>query len=65
MGCKCATFDPDTGRYDCFISGSGCIYLIPNSKRCAEDYGEGSDAEYSGETIQDTEERIVEIEGKL
>lgn len=44
MGCKCASFDPDTGRYDCSVSGDWCMYLIPNSKRCAEDYGEGPDA---------------------
>ena len=44
MGCKCAKFDPDSGRYDCAVSGDGCIYMIPNSKRCAEEYGEGPDA---------------------
>ena len=44
MDCKCAKFDPDSGRYDCAVSGDGCIYMIPNSKRCAEEYGEGPDA---------------------
>ena len=44
MSCKCATLDPDNGRYECSVSGSGCMYLMPNSKRCAEEYGEGPDA---------------------
>lgn len=43
MGCKCATFDSDTGRYDCSVSGDGCMFLIQNSKACAEKYGEGPD----------------------
>lgn len=45
MSCKCATFDEDTGRYDCSVSGDGCVYFIPNSKACAKDYGEGPDAD--------------------
>ena len=45
MSCKCAKYDEDEGRYYCEVSGDQCIYLIPNSKRCAEDYGEGPDVE--------------------
>lgn len=41
MACKCAKFDANEGRYYCNVSGDQCIYLIPNSKRCAEDYGRG------------------------
>ena len=37
MACKCAKFDTDNGRWDCSVSGDNCMYLIPNSKRCAED----------------------------
>jgi len=44
MSCSAATLDPDEGRYDCAVSGSQCMYLIPDSKRCARDYGEGPDA---------------------
>jgi len=51
MSCKCATFDPDDGRYECSVSGSGCMYLTPDSKRCAKEYGEGPDAAY--ETKED------------
>ncbi len=48
MGCKAATLDLDNGRYQCDVSGSECMYLFPDSKRCAEDYGEGPEA-ISGE----------------
>lgn len=44
MSCKCASYN-SKGRYNCTASGSECIYLFPNSKRCAEEYGEGPDAE--------------------
>ncbi len=44
MSCKAAKFDPDEGRYYCDISGDQCMYYIPNSKKCAEEYGEGPDA---------------------
>jgi hypothetical protein len=43
MACKCAKFDTDNGRWDCSVSGDNCMYLIPNSKRCAEEWGEGPD----------------------
>lgn len=45
MNCKCANYNEDEGRYYCEVSGSQCMYLFPSSKRCAEDYGEGPDAE--------------------
>jgi hypothetical protein len=45
MSCKAAVYDEDTGRYECEISGSQCMYLFPSSAACARDYGEGPDAE--------------------
>jgi hypothetical protein len=45
MSCKSAKYDPDTNRYDCAVSGDWCMFLIPDSKACAEVYGEGPDAE--------------------
>ena len=45
MACKSAKFDTDECRYYCEVTGDQCIYLIPNSKRCANEYGEGPDAE--------------------
>ena len=44
MGCSSATFDPDEGGYQCAVSGNDCMYFMPDSKRCAEQYGEGPDA---------------------
>ena len=44
MSCKAATYDEDEGRYYCEVSGDQCMYLIPDSKQCAEDYQEGPDA---------------------
>lgn len=44
MACKAAKYDHDEGRYYCDISGGQCMYMYPNSKLCAEDYGEGPDA---------------------
>lgn len=44
MSCKCSSWDIDEG-YKCGVTGDRCIYMIPNSKRCAEEYGEGPEAE--------------------
>ena len=49
MACECATYDPDSGRYECSVSGNGCMYMIPNSERCVEEYGEGPDANNEAE----------------
>ena len=59
MACKCATYNRDSGRFDCSVSGSECIYLIPNSKRCAGEYGEGPDA--NSETVtENTDDKQVD-----
>jgi hypothetical protein len=54
MSCKCATFQPDEGRWSCSVSGDGCMYLIPNSKKCAEQFGEGPDAVYDDDCVNDS-----------
>lgn len=44
-GCTCAIkYDAETNRYTCSVTGGECFFLIPNSKRCAEEFGEGPDA---------------------
>ena len=43
QGCTSSTFDPDEGRYYCEVSGDQCMYYSPDSKRGAEEYGEGPD----------------------
>ena len=50
MICKSATEIID-GRWICALSGDCCVYLVPNSKRCAEEYGEGPDSD-EGEVEQ-------------
>lgn len=44
MSCKCAKYDGSTGRYECSVSGDGCMFIIPDSKKCAEVYEEGPEA---------------------
>ena len=29
--------------FECSVSGGACMYLYPDSKRCAREYGEGPD----------------------
>lgn len=60
MSCICATFDPDTGRYECSVSGDQCMFLVPNSKACAKEYGEGPDAEF----IEKEEENNMDMKIK-
>jgi len=43
MSCKCAKYDGN-GRFVCSVSGDGCMFLIPDSKACAEMFEEGPDA---------------------
>ena len=43
--CTCARFDSEDG-WVCSITGDRCEFYIPDSKKCAEMFGEGPDAEY-------------------
>ena len=45
MNCSCSKFIPEEGRYRCDVSGDGCMFMIPDSKLCAEMYGEGPDVQ--------------------
>lgn len=46
MACKSAgKYDPDTNRYRCFVTGDDCMFMMPDSKACAEMFGEGPDAD--------------------
>ena len=45
MSCKCAKSTDEFHGWECDITGGACAFLIPNSKRCAEVYGEGPDVE--------------------
>jgi hypothetical protein len=54
MSCKCAKVTDEYHGWECEVTGSACVFLRPNSKACAEMYGEGPDAvEENGEEEQD------------
>lgn len=48
MACKFAEFDKEFGRYYCDVTGSQCVFIIPNSKSCANMFDEGPDANQDG-----------------
>lgn len=43
MGCKCAKRADEYHGWECEITEGACMFLIPDSKSCAEIYGEGPD----------------------
>jgi len=46
MACKCAIETDRWHGWECDITGGACMYLIPDSKQCAKDFGEGPDAHF-------------------
>lgn len=42
-GCKAAYHTDQWHGYGCEITEGPCMFLRPDSKRCAEEYGEGPD----------------------
>lgn len=50
MSCKCAIATDEYSGWECSITGGRCMFLVPNSKKCAEIYGEGPDAEDKKDT---------------
>jgi len=58
MSCKCAKYDLEDGRYNCSVTGDDCMYMIPDSKKCAEEWGEGPDVDAAEwERLNDSIER--------
>ena len=45
MACKAARALDEYHGWECEITGGACMFLIPNSKACAEKYGEGPDVQ--------------------
>lgn len=41
--CKCAYHTDEWHGYGCSITADACMFLYPDSKACAEQYGEGPD----------------------
>ncbi|WP_434290885.1 hypothetical protein [Clostridium botulinum] len=45
MSCKCARVTDQYHGWECTVTDGPCEFLIPNSKQCAEIFGEGPDVE--------------------
>lgn len=45
MSCKAARATDEYHGWECEITGGACMFLYPSSKACAEQFGEGPDAE--------------------
>lgn len=43
--CKYAYCTDEYHGYGCSITEGACMFLYPDSKKCAEEYGEGPDVE--------------------
>lgn len=43
--CKAAYHTDEWHGYGCNITEGACMFLFPDSKRCAQEYREGPDAE--------------------
>ena len=53
MTCKCAVRTDEYHGWKCSITEGSCIFLVPDSKLCAELYGEGPDV------VEETEEESL------
>lgn len=55
--CKAAYHTDEWHGYGCSITEGACMFLYPDSKKCAEEFGEGPDAETDEEDEdEETEE---------
>lgn len=59
-GCKCAKRSTEFHGWACEVSGDSCMFINPNSKACAELFGEGPDA--GGEKMTNKERYLKNIE---
>ena len=53
MTCKCAVRTDEYHGWKCSITEGSCIFLVTDSKLCAELYGEGPDV------VEETEEESL------
>lgn len=49
MSCKCAERTDEYHGWACSVTDGACMFYHPDSKACAEKYGEGPDAHSSDE----------------
>lgn len=53
MGCKCAIRTDEYHGWGCSITEGACVFLHPDSRACADMYGEGPDVETDDEIEED------------
>ena len=46
MSCVCSKQTDEFHGWECSITDGACMFLFPSSKKCAEVYGEGPDANH-------------------
>lgn len=58
--CKAAYHTDEYHGYGCSITEGACMFIYPDSKACAEKYGEGPDAEemYGSGEVEESDEII-------
>lgn len=68
MSCKCAVRTDEFHGWACTVTDGACMFFHPDSKACAETYGEGPDAHNAStekETVtQETSEEFWARLGK-
>ncbi len=45
MACKCAKLTDEYHGWRCEMTGADCRFLIPDSKACFKEYGEGPEVD--------------------
>lgn len=45
MGCSAAIRTDEYHGWECEVTGGACMFLLPDSKACANMFGEGPDAD--------------------
>lgn len=55
MGCKYAAKTDQYHGWKCTVTGGECAFLTPNGKLCADEYGEGPDADAAERTARTQE----------
>ena len=58
MSCKCAIRTDEYHGWECSITEGACMFPHPDSRACADMYGEGPDAEQNEETEIDFEKEL-------
>lgn len=54
--CSAAYTTDEYHGYGCSITEGACMFLYPDSKACAEQYGEGPDANFDESEEEDSDE---------